>query len=109
MRLFLFSIGLIILSFTGLQSCSKTTDGKWVIYKETTQLPFWAHESSDRKSKNTLETFLKSEGIIPLKIKIIGDRIATYKDCDCFTGIEYRVQVDKSQIGYMVYWGFELK
>tara|TARA_B110000046_G_C13010751_1_gene406563 strand:+ start:446 stop:775 length:330 start_codon:yes stop_codon:yes gene_type:complete len=109
MQLFLFSIGLILISFNGLQSCSKTTDGKWIIYKETTQLPFWAHESSDRKSKNTLETFLKSEGIIPLKIKIIGDRIATCKDCDCFTGLEYRVQVEKSQVGYMAYWGFELK
>lgn len=58
--------------------------------KKQRSLLFWAHESSDRKSKNTLETFLKSEGIIPLKIKIIGDRIATYKDCDCFTGLEYR-------------------
>ncbi len=109
MRLLLFSIGITLLTFGALQSCSKTTDGRWVIYKETSCLPFWAHESSDRKSKNTLETFLKSEGIIPLKIKIIGERIETCQECDCNTGLEYRVQIDKSQVGYMAYWGFELK
>lgn len=97
------------MGFTVLQSCSKTTNGRWMIYEETTCLPFWANESSDRKSINTLETFLKSEGIIPLKIKIIGERESTCEFCDCPTGLEYHVQVDKSQIGYLAYWGFELK
>lgn len=109
MRILLLFLGIILLTGVGLNSCSKTTDGRWVIYKETSCLPFWAHESSDRKSKNTLETFLKSEGIIPLKIKVIGERIETCQECDCYTGKEYRVQVDKSQVGYMAYWGFELK
>jgi hypothetical protein len=109
MRILVLSFVLALFTFPGLQSCSKTTNGKWVIYEESTQLPFWANESSDRKSKNTLETFLKSEGIIPLKIKIVGTRVANYKDCDCLTGLEYRVQVDKSQVGYMAYWGFQLK
>lgn len=105
----LFSFAMLLFFSAGFTSCHKTTDNEWMIFKETSCLPFWANESSDRKSKNTLETFLKSEGIIPLKIKIVGDRIETCVDCDCPTGKEYHVQIDKSQVGYLAYWGFELK
>lgn len=109
MRKYILLTSILIMGFAALQSCSKTTNGRWLIYEETTCLPFWANESSDRKSINTLETFLKSEGIIPLKIKIIGERESTCEFCDCPTGLEYHVQVDKSQIGSLAYWGFELK
>lgn len=109
MRLFLFSILTAFIFTTGLQSCHKTTNGKWMVYHETACLPFWAHESSNRKSKNALETFLKSESIIPLKIKIVGIRDESCELCDCRTGLDYHVKVDKSQVGALAYWGFKLK
>lgn len=109
MRNFILITAVVLTSFFGLESCSKTTNGKWMIFTETTCLPFWANESSNRKSINTLETFLKAEGIIPLNIKIVGDREITCEFCDCPTGLEYHVKVDKSQIGEMAYWGFKLK
>ena len=54
-----------------------------------------------------LEKFLKAEGIIPLKIKVEGEKIITCKACDCETGIEYQVQVDESQAGLLLYYGFK--
>lgn len=109
MRQSIHIIGISLLFLTLVPSCSKTTNGRWMIYQEMNCLPFWANESSNRKSINALETFLKSEGIIPLKIKIIGVRETSCDYCDCYTGIEYHVQVDKSQIGQMAYWGFKQK
>ncbi len=97
---------LLTLCFYG---CAKTVNEKWMTYSETACYPFWVNESSDKKTRSTLETFLKSDGIIPLKIKIEGNRGSYCEGCDCKTGKIYRVQVDKSQVGALAYWGFELE
>lgn len=68
-----------------------------MIFTTTICLPFWTNEDSDRKSKDTLETFLKAEGIIPLNIKIVGDREITCEFCDCPTGLAYHVKVDVTE------------
>lgn len=92
-----------------LISCAKTTKGEWMVYEEEVCLPFWTDEDSHNKSRNNLATFLKAEGIIPLKIKIEGERIPECEDCYCKTGISYEVQVDRSQAGLMLYYGFKTK
>jgi hypothetical protein len=100
---------LLIITLLFNVSCAKTTNGKWMVYEESACLPFWAHESSDRKSKQILSDFLKDQQIIPLKIKIVGERELNCLECYCLTGKEYHVKVDKTQIGELAYWGFELK
>lgn len=87
-------------------SCAKTTDGEWMIYEETTCYPFWTDEDSHNRSKDNLEKFLKAEGIIPLKIRVDGERSISCDFCDCETGISYLVKVDESQAGLMLYYGF---
>ncbi len=110
MKRFLYALFFCFFALALFDSCAKTTNGKWMVFQETACLPFWAHESNDRKAKNTLENFLKSEGIIPLKIKINGERSSIIcESCACPTGKEYRVKVDKSQIYLLAYWGFELE
>lgn len=88
-------------------SCAKTTDGEWMIYEETVCYPFWTDEDSHNRSKQNLEKFLKAEGIIPLKIKVEGERTPTCEFCDCETGVTYQVKVDESQAGLMLYYGFK--
>jgi hypothetical protein len=90
-------------------SCAKTTDGQWMVYHETNCPPTWVNINNDRKSKNALEILLKADGIIPLKIRVNGERLDNCDDCYCETGKEYHVKVDKSQAGLLFYYGFELR
>lgn len=99
-------IAIVLLSLIVI-SCAKTTDGEWMIYEETACYPFWTDEDSHNKSKENLEKFLKAEGIIPLKIKVEGERDLTCGDCFCETGVTYQVKVDESQAGLMLYYGFK--
>lgn len=102
-------IGLIgLLSFI-FHGCTKTTEGRWVVYYETGCNEPWMSEKSDNKTRNNLEDALKTDGIIPLKIKFKGEREQQCTTCDCETGKEIWVQVDKSQVGYMYWYGFESK
>lgn len=88
-------------------SCAKTTDGEWMVYEETTCYPFWTDEDSHNRSKDNLEKFLKAEGIIPLKIRVDGERSISCDFCDCETGVSYNVKVDESQAGLLLYYGFK--
>ena len=90
-------------------SCAKTTDGEWMVYEETVCYPFWTDEDSHIKSKKNLEKFLKAEGIIPLKIRVDGERYITCEACHCETGVIYLVKVDESQAGLMFYYGFRTR
>ncbi|MFD1550686.1 hypothetical protein DNU06_06230 [Putridiphycobacter roseus] len=100
-------LGFIAVAIFVMASCAKTTKAEWMVYEETACLPFWTDEDSQSKSKDNLELFLKAEGIIPLKIKIEGERNFSCDACDCETGIDYLVQVDESQAGLMLYYGFK--
>ena len=91
-----------------IQSCSKTVEPVWMEYNEEGCLPPWAAKA-DYKSRNNLEAVLRSDGIIPLRIKIKGDRDNSCESCDCRTGKTYHVQVDESQISWMFYYGFSLE
>ncbi|MFK8039035.1 MAG: hypothetical protein AB8B74_12140 [Crocinitomicaceae bacterium] len=93
--------------FLLLSSCAKTTDGEWMIYEETVCYPFWTDEDSHNRSKDNLEKFLKAEGIIPLKIRVEGERSISCEFCDCETGVSYQVKVDESQAGLMLFYGFK--
>ncbi len=100
-------IYLTIIATSGLlASCSKTTSPQWMAYYETTCIPQWTDLDSDRRTKNRLEDFLKREGIVPLKIRIEGERVPTCEFCDCSTGKIYYVQVDESQIEFIQFFGF---
>ena len=90
-----------------LESCAKTLDATWVKYEERGCLPPWASLKSDNRSRNNLESLLKADGIIPIKIKIIGERDLSCTNCFCKTGIVYRVKIDKSQLNLMYHHGFE--
>ena len=92
-----------------MASCAKTTKGEWMIYEEEVCLPFWADENNHNKSRDNLEKFLKAEGIIPLKIRITGERLPECEDCYCKTGLFYEVQVDETQSGLMLYYGFRTR
>lgn len=98
----------VLLAFT-LVACSKTTNPEWMVYYETSCLPEWVIENSDSKTKKELSNYLKDNGVIPLRIKIEGERIPTCNYCDCSTGKIYYVQIDKSQIEYLSWYGFEKK
>jgi len=93
----------------GLASCSKTVDKEWVELLETTCSPGWVDHDNDRKTKNNLEGFLKGNGIVPLKIKIEGDRHETCQFCDCTTGKVFKVQIDQSQRSLIGEFGFYLE
>ena len=103
------TFGYLILLLVVITSCAKTTKGEWMVYNETICYPFWTDIDSHKRSKDNLEKFLKAEGIIPLKIKIEGERISTCEFCDCETGITYEVQVDESQSGLLIYYGFKTR
>ncbi len=90
-----------------IASCAKTTDGEWMIYEETVCYPFWTDEDSHNRSRDNLEKFLKAEGIIPLKIRVDGERYISCEACHCETGVTYEVKVDESQAGLMLYYGFK--
>ena len=96
-----------ILGLSMLSSCAKTVNGTWVKYEERGCKPTWVSHKSDNRSRKNLEALLKADGIIPLKIKISGDRNLDCNTCFCETGKVYRVKVDESQIGLMFYYGFE--
>ncbi len=102
-------ISLIAILCLGILSCTKTTKGEWMVYEEEVCLPFWVDENSNNKSKDNLEKYLKGEGIIPLKIRITGERFPECEDCYCKTGLEYEVQVDESQSSDMLYYGFKTR
>lgn len=98
---------LLLLPILLIFSCTKTIDREWMVYHETSCQPGWVDLDSDRKSRLNLEGFLKGNGIVPLKIKVRGDRIQSCRFCDCATGKTYRVQVDESQTGQLQYFGFD--
>ncbi len=106
MKNVLFSLLFIVAIPLFNTGCSKTTNGKWVVYYEQNCLPPWVSAKNDRRTKDNLVDLLKADGIIPLKIKIKGERLENLDCCDCLTGKEYYVQVDKSQMSYMYYYGF---
>jgi len=103
------NFSLLILVTILIASCAKTTKGEWMVYEEEMCLPFWVDEDSRNRSKDNLEKFLKAEGIIPLKIRITGEYIPECDDCECATGIVYEVQVDETQSGLLLYYGFKTK
>ena len=80
-----------------------------MVYYETSCIPEWVNYNSDRKTKKRLTSFLKYNGIIPLKIRIEGKRVPTCGFCDYSTGKIYYVQIDKSQQAYIEWYGFEKK
>ena len=86
--------------------CAKTTDTTWVVFNEENCLPPWVSEKSDNKTRKNLSALLKGDGIIPLKIKIKGDRLPDCNDCNCLTGKSYHVQIDESQLNYIYHYGF---
>ena len=90
-----------------LGSCVKTLDTTWVIYEEEGCTPPWVSLKNDNNSRNNLESLLKAEGIIPLKIKIEGERDDSCNECACTTGKVYRVQIDESQLDRIYYYGFK--
>lgn len=97
----------VMLAFLFLfNSCAKTVQGRWVVYYETNFLPPWVSEKSDWRTKDNLEELLKGDGIIPLKIRIRGEREPECPEWDCFTGKTYHIQVDKSQLNLIYYYGF---
>ncbi|MBD3638573.1 MAG: hypothetical protein HUJ25_14565 [Crocinitomicaceae bacterium] len=106
-RTILFSI---LLLFAGilLNSCSKTVDPVWMIYEEENCRPPWVG-NTDYKTRKNLEAALRADGVIPLKIKIKGNRTNSCNDCFCLTGKTYFVQVDRSQMSYVYYYGFSAK
>ncbi|MCH2234090.1 MAG: hypothetical protein MK078_07545 [Crocinitomicaceae bacterium] len=95
-------IGLMMLG-----SCAKTVNGTWARYEERGCKPTWVSYNSDNRSRKNLEALLKADGIIPLKIRISGERNLNCNTCFCETGKVYRVKVDESQLGLMFYYGFE--
>lgn len=89
-------------------SCAKTVNPTWMVYEEDNCTPPWVGKN-DRRSKDNLEALLRADGVIPLKIKIKGDRSNACVDCDCKTGKSYHVQVDKAQLSWLFYYGFEVE
>ncbi|UKN01902.1 hypothetical protein K6119_00030 [Paracrocinitomix mangrovi] len=103
----LFPLTLILFTLL-MGSCTKTVDPVWMVYQEENCRPPWVAKT-DNKTRKNLEALLKGDGIIPLKIKIKGDRDNNCQDCFCLTGKSYHVQVDESQMGYMFYYGFSVE
>lgn len=86
-------------------SCAKTVDPIWMVYEEENCNPPWVGKN-DRRSKDNLEAMLRNDGVIPLKIRVKGDRDNNCDVCWCKTGKTYHVQVDASQMSYLFYYGF---
>lgn len=105
-------IALIPLAFlcltTLFQSCSKTVNPVWMVYQEENCTPPWVGKN-DRRSRDNLESLLRADGVIPLRIKVKGDRDNSCESCDCLTGKTYHVQVDKAQLSWLFYYGFEVE
>ena len=91
-----------------LTNCSKTVDPIWMQYEEENCVPPWVGKT-DNRSQDNLEALLRADGLIPLKIKIKGTRENNCIDCDCKTGKVYQVQIDRSQMNYLIYYGFSVK
>jgi hypothetical protein len=89
-----------------LGSCAKTVDPIWMMMEEDNCRPPWVGKS-DNKTRNNLEAVLRADGIIPLKIRIKGDRDTDDMDCGYPTGKTYHVQIDQSQVNWLYYYGFE--
>lgn len=105
MKNYILILGLTLSGFL-LTNCSKTVEERWVIYEEEGCLPPWVSLKNDNRTRDNLEDLLRNDGIIPLRIKISGERNDNCNDCNCLTGKIYRVQVDKSQLNHMYYFGF---
>lgn len=106
MKKILLSTVLILSVIFVFTRCSKTVDPVWMVYEEAGCRPPWVGKT-DHKTRNNLEAVLRGDGIIPLKIKIKGDRSNACEDCDCLTGKSYHVQIDQSQVAWLYYYGFE--
>lgn len=87
-------------------SCAKTVDPIWMMMEEDNCRPPWVGKT-DNKTRNNLESVLRADGIIPLKIKIKGSRDNDGKDCGTPTGKTYHVQIDQSQVNWLYWYGFE--
>lgn len=89
-----------------LGSCSKTVDPVWMVMEEDNCRPPWVG-NSDNKTRKNLESVLRADGIIPLKIKIKGSRDTDNLSCGNPTGKTYHVQIDQSQVNWLYWYGFE--
>lgn len=86
-------------------SCGVQNDTEWVYMDESGCPPGWV-EDGDRKTRQNLEGYLKGNNIVPIKIVVEGSRQTECNDCFCFTGRRFRVKVYESQVGEMVWFGF---
>ena len=102
---FLLFMSAIILTIS-LSSCNRANDTMWVYMDETACPPGWVDPDSDRKTKDYLEGFLRGNDVIPLNIKIDGDRENHCLACNCFTGRTFRVKIYKSQLWLVNPLGF---
>jgi hypothetical protein len=89
-------------------SCAKTVDPIWTVMEEDNCKPPWVG-LTDNKSRKNLESILRADGIIPLKIKIKGDRDNDSQECGQPSGKSYHVQIDQSQLSWLLYYGFEVE
>ena len=99
---------LVLVTFSFLESCNKTVDPVWMVLEEDFCQPPWVANTDYRTRKN-LDATLRADGIIPLKIRIKGFRNNECNYCGCLTGKTYEVQVDRSQMSWLYYYGFEAK
>ncbi len=94
--------------FLSLTNCAKTVDPVWVKLDETNCKPSWVG-NTDNQSRKNLEGLLRGDGVIPLKIRIKGNRSNECTTCMCLTGKTYRVSIDRSQLNWLIYYGFEVE
>ncbi|MEX1001931.1 MAG: hypothetical protein WDZ35_07440 [Crocinitomicaceae bacterium] len=99
---------MLLAALSFLESCNKTVDPVWMKLDETFCKPPWV-ANTDYRSRKNLEATLRADGIIPLKIRIKGVRNNNCENCWCLTGKTYEVQVDRSQMSWLFYYGFETK
>jgi len=97
----------VILSFL-FTNCAKTVDPVWGKLDETHCRPSWVG-NSDYQIRKNLEALLRGDGVIPLKIRIKGNRNNNCESCLCFTGETYRISIDRSQLNWLIYYGFEVE
>ncbi len=97
----------IIFALYFFSSCAKTVDPVWVKLDETHCKPSWVG-NTDHQSRKNLEALLRGDGVVPLKIRIKGSRDNNCESCLCHTGKTYRVSIDRSQLNWLVYYGFEV-
>ncbi|MEO9531792.1 MAG: hypothetical protein ABJG68_13510 [Crocinitomicaceae bacterium] len=87
-------------------SCAKTVDPVWMVMEEDNCRPPWVGKT-DHKTRDNLEAVLRADGVIPLKIRIKGKREFDGEPCGTPTGKTYHVQIDRSQISWLYWYGFE--